>query len=418
MNLTISSIKIELLKEHGGLIMLCFLMIFFSVFGQSIFFGAYLPMIREEIGLSKTFSGGLYAAATIASAVAIIFTGKKLDDYPLRPFVAIVLIMLAIGCLTMSFVNSALLLFIAFFILRQFGQGLLCLSSGTSINRYMDQNRGKAIAITGLGGPLHMMIFPVSALALNEYFDWRSMWQFYAAFIMCVLLPLFWFGLKSHQNGRHAQWVNRVEQQEREEESTSIKHWTRKEVLSNYKFYAILALLIVAPFVGTVIFFYQHELAISLGIKPITFAASFPLFTIASIITSLLAGHFIDLKGEKFALILYPLFYTIGLVALTCGQHIVLVYFAMFIIGAANGTMMTIGGPLLSHLYGTKHLGGIKSLVFSWSIFGSALSPFLFGFFMDKGIDIKTLFFVCSFYSGGIWLLAFPICKNIRHTPE
>lgn len=408
----------EILKEHGGLIALCFLMIFFSVFGQSIFFGVYLPMIREEIGLSKTYTGALYAAATIASAIAIIFTGKKLDDYPLRYFVAVVLIMLAIGCLTMSFVNSALMLFIAFFILRQFGQGLLCLSSSTSINRYMDKNRGKAIAITGLGGPLHMMIFPVSALALNEYFEWRFMWQFYAAFIILVLLPLFWFGLKSHQGGRHAAWASRVKAETEKAAETLTKHWTRKEVLSNYKFYAILAVLIVSPFVGTVIFFYQHELAISLGLEPITFAATFPIFTIASIMASLTAGHIIDLYGEKLALVTYPIAFAIGLVALTCGGNLALIYLGMFLIGAANGIMMTTGGPLLSKLYGTQHLGGIKSLVFSWSIFGSALSPFLFGLLMDHGINIKTLFFACSFYSGIVWLLAFPICHNIKHDPE
>lgn len=409
---------IKLFKEHGGLITLCFLMIFFSVFGQSIFFGVYLPMIREEIGLSKTYTGALYAGATITSAILIIFTGKKLDDYPLRYFVIGVLIMLAIGCLTMSFVHSAITLFIAFLILRQFGQGLLCLSSSTSINRYMNKNRGKAIAITGLGGSLHMMVFPVAALALNDYFDWRVMWQFYAAFIVFALLPLFWFGLKSHQGGRHTAWQNRVKAETAQALEEISKHWTRKEVLSHWKFYAILAVMAVAPFVGTVIFFYQHELALSLGLEPIAFAASFPLFTIASVIASLGAGHIIDLYGEKLALITYPALYALGLVALTQGTGLGFVYIGMFSIGAANGIMSTTGGPLLSKLYGTKHLGGIKSIVFSWSIFASAVSPFLFGLLMDKGIDIKLLFFICSFYASIVWLLAFPICRGMRHDPE
>ena len=78
-----------LLKDHGGLITTGFLLIFFSVFGQSAFFGVYLPIIQEDLGLSKTAIGSIYAITTIASAIVIIFTGKGLDHYPLRSFVAV-----------------------------------------------------------------------------------------------------------------------------------------------------------------------------------------------------------------------------------------------------------------------------------------------------------------------------------------
>lgn len=398
--------------EHGGLIFLCFLMIFFSVFGQSIFFGVYLPMIREEIGLSKTYIGGLYAVATIAISLAIIYTGKKLDDLPLRYFVAGVLVMLALGCLTMSLAYSALVLFIAFFLLRHFGQGLMVLSATTSINRYMEKHRGKAVSIAGLGGALHMMIFPILALQLDEYLDWRTAWQLYALFTIGVLLPLFWWGLKSHQGGRHRAWQERIKAESEKAAETLSQSWTRREVLSHWRFYAIVAIMLVVPYLGTVIFFYQHELAASLQLSPLAFAASFPFFTLASIVAALGTGAIIDHFGEKPILIAFPILYAIGLLLLTAELHLFVVYIGMALIGAANGAMGTTGGPLLARLYGTEHLGGIKSLLFACNILATALSPFMFGLFMDWGIDILTLFFWGSFYSGVIWLLAFPICKE------
>jgi hypothetical protein len=76
--------------------------------------------------------------------------------------------------------------------------------------------------------------------------------------------------------------------------------------------------------------------------------------------------------------------------------------------------MMTLGGPLLTNIYGTVHLGAIKSAIFSCNIAASALSPFLFGYFMDLGVDILTLFFYCGLYASIMWIFAFPICRSQR----
>lgn len=421
MQVSLSQNLKELMTEHLGLMLLCMLLIFFSVFGQSILFGVYLPMIRDELDMSKTYAGALYASATIASAIAVIYTGKKIDEWPLRYFVLITLIMLGVGCLTLSFAQGAIMLFIAFFLLRQFGQGLMCLSSNTAVNRYLPpHNRGKAVALTGMGGPLHMMIFPVLCLYLATFYDWRSMWQIFAGLIFFVLIPLFWFGFKSHQGGRHAKWLEEIKREEEElaklqnkdNVSKAQKQWTRSEAIKNWKFYALVAIFFLAPFTGTVVFFYQMELADAVGLTPIEFAASFPIFTVTSIIFSMVTGVIIDKYGEKLALIFYPIFFATGLFMFNLDWGLTIIYSAMFLIGAANGIMNTLGGPLLANIYGTVHLGAIKSALFSCNIVATALSPFLFGYFMDLGVNIITLFSYCGIYASFIWLLAFPLCPD------
>ncbi|MBU0799432.1 MAG: MFS transporter, partial [Alphaproteobacteria bacterium] len=105
-----------LLKDHGGLIFAGFLLFFFSIFGQSAFFGVYLPQIQAALGLSKGEIGGLYAIATIASGFTIIFTGKLLDKHRLRHFLAVTLIGLAVGCSTLAAAVTPLMLLLAFFL--------------------------------------------------------------------------------------------------------------------------------------------------------------------------------------------------------------------------------------------------------------------------------------------------------------
>ncbi len=404
----------SLIKEHGGLIAAAFLLVFFSAFGQSVFFGAYIPHFQEEIGLSKTALGSIYAIATIASSLVIVFTGKALDRFPLRHFLAFVMAGVAVGCFVLADAHTALSLFLAFFLLRQFGQGLMVLSATTSVNRYLSKGRGKAVALVSLGGSAHLMIFPPMALYLEQYIGWREAWTYYGWFILLVLLPAFWFYLKSHQRTTHANWESRMKAEAEQTVNALENEWTRKHVLKDWRFYALISIAIIPPFVGTVIFFYQRELAESLSLTPLAFAGTFPLFTAASVFCSLSAGHLIDKYGEKPVLIAFPILFSIGLALLTSGAGLIFALAGMMFIGGANGMMNTTGGPLLAHLYGTKHLGSIKSLLFSTNILASALSPFTFGFLMDRGYDITTQLSWIIFYSGVIWLLAFPVCKNIK----
>lgn len=409
---------IDLMKEHGGLICAGFFMIFFSVFGQSVFFGVYLPHFQDDLGLSKTSLGSLYMVATIASSFAIIFTGKAIDHFPLRNVVAMTLIGLACGCFVLANAYSAMMLLIAFFLLRQFGQGLLVLTASTAVNRYLYENRGKAVALTALGGSAHMMIFPALGLYLDEFVHWRDAWLYFGLFALCFLLPVFWFYLRTHQSTTHARWETRTKAESEKAVEAIEQDWTRKNVLSDWRFYALALIIIISPFTGTAILFYQREIAASLNLEPIVFAGSLPFFTVASIIFSLFAGFIIDKYSEKLVLISYPILYAIGLIFLSQGSTLPVNYLGMVFLGGANGMAMTIGGPILAQLYGTKNLGSIKSLLFSINILASALSPFIFGLFMDMGYDILLQLSLVIFYAGSIWILAFPVCKSIKMKRE
>ena len=361
--------------------------------------------------LTKTSLGSLYAAATIASSIIVIYTGRKLDVWPLRYFVTFTLIGLAIGCFTMSLSYNLVMLFAAFLLLRQFGQGLMTISSNATVNRYLDKNRGKATALTGLGASAQLVVFPFLVYGLNEYIEWRTAWVYYGIFILAVLLPSFWYFLKTHQATTHAKWAARVKK-EQESEDKSVKHWTAAEAARDWRIYGLIAVLMIAPFTGTVIFFYQADLAAALDLSLVAFATSFLFMTVAKIFASLLAGTIIDSYGEKPALIVYPIIYAAGLWFLVQGDDLPTLYIAMTLLGVATGFMATIGGPLLASMYGTKYLSSVKSIVFSSAIVASALSPLMFGYLMDQGVSILTIFFSIIFYAGTIWLLAFPMCRK------
>ena len=219
--------------------------------------------------------------------------------------------------------------------------------------------------------------------------------------------------LKSHQQTTHARWEALVKEESEQPELSGIHHWTRVEVLKDWRFYGFISIAMIGPFVSTAIFFYQRELATSLSLTPIAFATSFTFFTATMIIAAFGSGAIIDKYGEKPALVIYPILYSLGLFLLTRSHTSLAVsYVAMMMIGAGNGIMATTGGPLMAKLYGTKYLSSVKSIYVSSVILASALSPFIFGYFLDRGFSILTLFSYVVFYTGIIWVIAFPICGS------
>ena len=104
-----------------------FLMAFGSSFGQTFFIGIFSPNIEAEFGLSHSEWGMIYMVGTLMSAATLTYTGRWIDQMPLRTYAAIVCGFLAIACLAAAFTSIAWFLIPAIFCLRQAGQGLATL---------------------------------------------------------------------------------------------------------------------------------------------------------------------------------------------------------------------------------------------------------------------------------------------------
>ena len=104
----------------------------------------------------------------------------------------------------------------------------------------------------------------------------------------------------------------------------------------NWKFYALLLVTTLAPFIGTIVAFYQRDIAASLGIPPMAFAGTFTILALTAVTASLMAGHIIDKYGEVFVLTAFPIIYTAGMFALCSGAGMPFVYIGMALIGGGT----------------------------------------------------------------------------------
>ena len=160
-----------------------FIFTFFSSFGQSYFLGLFNSSIREALSISHGQFGSIYASATLLSGFVLIWVGKKIDEINIFKFAFFAIILLSFSCFFFSKISSITILFIAIFLMRFSGQGMLSHTATTTISRYFTKSRGKALSTSWFGLSTAEFILPVLIIYLLTVYDWRNIW----IYISCLL---------------------------------------------------------------------------------------------------------------------------------------------------------------------------------------------------------------------------------------
>jgi MFS family permease len=74
------------------------------------------------------------------------------------------------------------------------------------------------------------------------------------------------------------------------------------------------------------------------------------------------------------------------------------VLFFIFI-AITNGTANVLITSTWSEMYGTKHLGAIRSVTVALMVFSTSLSPLLFGYLIDDGFNAQKIFLFMVLYA-------------------
>ena len=164
-----------------------FIFTFFSSFGQSFFLGLFNSSIREALSITHGQFGSFYASATLLSSIVLVWIGKKIDDVNILKFASYVIIFLSISCFIFSKISSVIFLFIGIFLMRLSGQGLSSHTATTTISRFFEKNRGRALSTCWLGLSLAEFILPILIVFLLTFIHWRDIWVSISVLVIIVL---------------------------------------------------------------------------------------------------------------------------------------------------------------------------------------------------------------------------------------
>jgi MFS family permease len=368
-------------RGRWSLLAFGFAFAFFSSFGQTSFISVFGGAFRDAFDLTNGEWGSLYFVGTLASGLLITKVGALIDAIPLRRYAMAVVVGLAAATALTSVTPNAVVMVLAIFMLRFFGQGLMTHVAITAMAREFTAARGRAVSIAVMGAPVGEALFPaLGALAL-ALLGWRSAWLAASLACLLVVLPLAAILLRGH---------GRDTVSERRAPFAALRFLLRREML------LALPALMASGFIATAINFHQVLIAQAKGWPPAFFATSFVVFGVFSIASTLGSGWLVDRIGARRVArsLLVPL--ALGCFVLAASDARLALFGYMALMAGTNGAYATVTTALLAENYGVERLGSIRATAAAIMVVSTALSPMIFGIAADRGVPVDLLIACCG----------------------
>lgn len=381
-----------------------FLLTFFSSFGQTFFIALSAGDIRAEYGLSHGAFGGLYMAATLASALTLPWLGRITDLYGAAAVTLIIVPALALGAVGMAFSAHPATLVLVIYMLRLFGQGMMTQNALTATGRWFAANRGRAVSLVTLGHNAGEAVLPFVFVAFAAALGWRDAWLAAAALLVLVALPVI-AGLTARERSPQSDAPD--------PKAIAPRQWTRTEVMADPLFWMLLTGVLAPAFIGTTVFFHQVYLVELRGWSLPVFASSFAVMSVTTIVFVLVSGALIDRFS---ATALLPVF--LAPLALACFALGLLdaqwsAFAFMALLGVSYGFSSTLFGALWPEIYGTRQLGAIRAVVVAMMVCATAVGPGLTGALIDLGVGYPAQIVAMGLYCAAATVLMAIVSRRL-----
>jgi MFS family permease len=378
---------IRLIRDYPRFLTFSSLHMFFSGPGQSFSFALFAPSFAAVFALGSGGFGTLYSVATLVSAALMPLFGPIIDRVNLRICSVFVGLLMTASLLTTSLAPSLPILFVGVLFLRLSGQGLMTQIGGVSTSRFFGSQRGKALAIVGLGFSFALALFPMTLAYLIARIGWQQTLMLMAASVVVLFLPGSLALIKKTDRFQHPPARSGGAS------TGETVVWTRKDVLAAPFFYFAVPVTLLIPFFSTGLIIHLGKIAEHKGWSLEWAASCFIASAIMGRVASFCVGPLVDRFTARrlFPFVLVPYVLALTVLMLHTHPYAALVWLGMA--GLSFGSVSVTMPALWAEVFGVDSLGAISSIVGSAGVFATALSPALFGWLLDHGLDVDRLVF-------------------------
>lgn len=401
----------QFFRREAPLLTYGVLLTLLSSVGQTFLVSLFVPDFLATFSLTEGSFGLLYSGATLTSGLLLPWVGKLMDRKHLGRFTLGVVALLAGSAFVMAGAWHVAVLGAALLGIRLGGQGLSSHTALTAMARYYRTARGKALSISNLGFSLGEAVLPVLLTGAIAWIGWRWTWVGLGTAVV-LSAPLLVGLLRSsgvELDPREAIRGGR-EGGDRRLEATGdgagtpsdgeaspsagrrgargradAPQHTRKDVVADPTFWALVPAALLPAFWLTGFFLYQTSIAEAKGWSGALMASAFISFAVVRTGFILGTGEWVDrLSGRRlFPFTVVPMGVGVGLLWALDGGWVA--YAFMALLGVTSGMNGSVKTALWAELYGTEHLGAIKSMLASLMVISTSAAPPVVGFTMQGG---------------------------------
>ena len=394
---------LALLRKYPRYLLFGFLHFFCSSVGQTYFVGLFVAGVTATQGWGEDTFAALYSGATLVAAFSLPVVGIQLDKRSVRTVSTITVIMICLALVILASTSNIVFFAIALYVARLGGQGILPLIGSTTIGRFFQEGRGKALSLTNVGKSVAEVVVPPVVVAAMAAYGYATVWYGAAALLGLLFLPAIWLLIRKGDLFQKAERVAAAQAEAATtEEPASL---SRGDAFRDPRLLLILPVYMLAPFVITGMVFNQSLIAELRTYTIAWMALGLSSYGIARSVCVLLGGPVIDRWGPERVLLFIHLPLIFGLLLFLVIDHRMAVPIFFVLCGTGMGAESVLWPALWSERYGPRNLGSIKSAIRVVMVLSTAISPVLFTWGFGHSLDV-TLWSVLAyglFAIGLVW---------------
>ena len=345
--------------------------------GQSFGVSLFMGPIREELGLSESALTGSYMIASALAAIPLMAIGKLMDRWGLRAVSMVLVLAVGGACFAISQVQGIIGLTCAFFALRAFGQGALSMAASNTLGTWFSRRLGLASGITGVGMSAIVAVVPLGVLVLIQNFGWRSAYATVGLIVVASLVPVLLLVYRNNvqvTSGNSSTGMPAVG----DEVAFTLSQATRTPA-----YWVATASAALTGTVATGMFINLSKLFSEHGFTANQAAVVFPVLATAMGIMQIKGGLLADRVPLRYLLGASMALLGVAAWCLGCPSTLGMAYVGAAALGANQGLMSVTGNTLWPRYFGRRHLGSIRSSVWTAMVVGCSVGPFIMGSTFD-----------------------------------
>lgn len=369
-------------------------------------FSFFITPMRDDLGWSfAALSWGFTLRLAVAGASGP-FLGVLLDRFGPRVLGAAAGLVAGLSVLFLALVESVWAFYSLFALsgLTGFGAPMGQLMTTVPVAKWFQANRGRAMAIAGIGLPLGTSaIIPLIALSIDE-FGWRTTWALLGGFVILMTVPLCLVFMRKdpesvglHPDGNpHALEEFAAAQARAGSRSiATTEDWTGSQALRNRVFWMVLiataSMSIVLP--GTVVYRVSYWEDVGLSSGQTALATSLDPLSVT--VTALLVGFIAERVQTRYIGLVGGLIVAASMLWMVFPADSVWFMVAYSVTwGIGMGFNITVSNIVWPNYFGRRYLGTIRGLIFPVSVGASAVSAPIFAVLLDASGNASWVWWV------------------------
>ncbi|PSN17115.1 MFS transporter [filamentous cyanobacterium CCP5] len=389
-----------------------------SIPGQTIGISVFTDHLIRVTGLTRLELSNAYLLGTLTSGLLLPFGGKVLDRRGARlTFVASALGLAAtLGYLSVSdfgvrwlirhlpaAAGTAIaigLMGLGFVCLRFTGQGMLTMTSRTTLGKWFERRRGQVSGLESIFVSFGFAAAPLGLSAWIGVMGWRGAWISLGMAIALVVGLLGWLLVRDNPEvcGLRMDGDSPIATDDQTEAGVSSESFrpighTRREALATLAFWAISLAFASQSLAITGITFHIVDIGAEAGLsEPQTVAIFLPM-AIAATAVGYGIGIACDRTRMRYLITFMMVFQTLGIFSMA---HLAtLRWLAILGLGTSGGCFGTLSTVALPRFFGRAHLGAIAGFQMMLVVIASALGPSLLAAFRQYLGSYRLGLYLC-----------------------